>query len=715
VPASGQHRDGTLEKIALPGEPAGSRIVYEECVFVDRYGVILLYIVKLQFCQNPHMSETVEKQIKQLRDTLRRHEHLYYVLDRPEITDAEYDQLMRQLQELEAQNPEYLTPDSPTQRVGGSPREGFVKVAHSTAMLSLDNALNQDELRAWYARLQEGLDLSRIRCTAELKLDGLSMAAQYRNGQFVQAVTRGDGRVGEDVTENARTIRSIPLRLKEPLPACEVRGEVIMNRSGFEKLNAERDLAGQPKFANPRNAAAGSLRVLDPSITAGRPLEFFTYLLMSDGRPVLDSHWESLDRLRELGFKVNVNRRLCDSFEDLLEFIGEWDTKRDSLPYEIDGVVVKVDSRAQQNALGWTAKAPRWAIAFKYPARQAETVVENIEVQVGRTGALTPVAHLMPVTVGGVTVSRATLHNEDEIERLGLQIGDRVLIERSGDVIPKVVRVKDQGDQRRPFAMPKRCPVCGGEVVREAGEAASRCINTNCPARLKESVLHFASRSVMNIDGMGDALVDQLVDAGYVRSVADIYDLTPELLIQLERMGKKSADRIIRNLDASRKQPLARVLNGLGIQFVGERTAAILADHFGSLDAIRDADQQTLQAAEEVGPKVAHSIRRFFDEPRNLELVERLRKAGLQFEQERRRRGGVLDGKTFVLTGTLPNWSREEAKQHIENAGGKVSGSVSKKTHFVVSGEEAGSKLEKAKELGVAIIDEAELRKLIGA
>jgi DNA ligase (NAD+) len=658
------------------------------------------------------MAETIAKQIEELRETLRRHEHLYYVLDQPEITDAEYDALMRRLQELESKHPEYRTDDSPTQRVGGKAREGFVKAPHSTPMLSLDNALNEAELAAWYTRVQDGLAGAPFECVAELKLDGLSMAIHYREGKLAQAVTRGDGRVGEEVTENARTIRSVPLTIDSGQP-LEVRGEVVMNRTGFERLNAERELSGQPRFANPRNAAAGSLRVLEPGITASRPLEFYTYALLTDGNSALESHHETLNRLATLGFKVNRNRAVSGSMEELLAFIRKWEAERDTLPYEIDGVVVKVDAREQQRKLGFTAKAPRWAIAFKYPARQAETEVQNIEVQVGRTGALTPVAHLRPVTVGGVTVSRATLHNEDEIERLGLQIGDTVLIERSGDVIPKVVRVKQEGSKRRAFAMPRQCPVCGGEVVREPGEAASRCMNTNCPARLKESILHFSARSVMNIDGLGEALVDQLVDSGMVKSVADIYDLTADRLVALERMGKKSAERIITNVDASRKQPMPRVLNGLGIPFVGDRTASILADHFGSLDAIGEADENVLQGAAEVGPKVAHSIRRFFNEPRNQELVARLRAAGLQFTHERKRTTGTLEGRTFVLTGTLPNWSREEAKELIEAAGGKISGSVSRKTHFLVAGEDAGSKLEKAKELGIAVIDEAGLRELL--
>ncbi len=652
-----------------------------------------------------------EARIHQLRDELRRNEHLYYVLDRPEITDAEYDALMRELQLLEAERPDLITPDSPTQRVGGKPREGLVKVRHSSAMLSLDNALNEDEMRAFDRRVRDLLGNAKFRYVAELKLDGLSMAVRYRDGRLEQAITRGDGRTGEDVTENAKTIRSLPLRAVAALPAFEARGEVIMNRRAFERLNTARANAGLSLFANPRNAAAGALRALEPQLTASRQLEYYAYFLLVDGEPAFDSHWESLNALEQSGLKVNKHRRLCQDLDDVLTFYRHWETERDNLPYEIDGLVMKVDSVAQQQALGWTAKAPRWAIAFKFPARQEQTVVENIGVQVGRTGTLTPVAHLKPVTVSGVTVSRATLHNEDEIERLGVYIGDTVLIERSGDVIPKVVRVVEQGAHRKPFHMPAHCPVCGGDVVREPGEAASRCINTNCPARLKESVLHFAARGVMDIDGMGEALVDQLVDGGLVRSVADIYKLTLDNLISLERMGQKSAQKIVQNIDRSRAQPLPRVLNGLGIPFVGERTAQLLAETFGSLDAIADADEETLQQADEVGPKVAHSIREFFAEERNSALVEQLRKAGLQFKHERRRpSGGPLSGKTFVLTGTLAGLTRDEAKAMIEAAGGKVSVSVSKKTSYVVAGEDAGSKLDKARALEVPVIGERELR-----
>ncbi|HET9319508.1 MAG TPA: NAD-dependent DNA ligase LigA [Bryobacteraceae bacterium] len=659
------------------------------------------------------MKAKLVDEVEELRKTLRRHEHLYYVLDQPEISDAEYDALMNRLRDIETQHPDLRTPGSPTQRVGGKPREGFVKVQHSSPMLSLDNALNEAELRAFDARVREALGSEPYHYVAELKLDGLSMAAIYRDNVFVQAITRGDGRVGEDVTENARTIRSLPLHTSSSLDHFEVRGETVMLRRAFEKLNAERDERGLSRFANPRNAAAGSLRVLDPSITASRNLECYTYFLLVDGQRYYPSHWESLDALVRMGFKVNVHRRLCKSFDELVAFCREWESKRDDLPYEIDGVVAKVDSIDQQNRLGYTAKAPRWAIAYKYAARQAVTTVENIEVQVGRTGALTPVAHLTPVEVSGVTVSRATLHNEDEIARLGLQIGDTVVIERSGDVIPKVVRVHTQGSYRRRFQIPRHCPVCGGKIVREEGESASRCINTNCPARLKESILHFASRSVLNIDGMGDVLVDQLVDHGMVSSVADIYDLTIEKLAQLDRMGRKSAANVMRNIENSRQSPLPRVIQGFGIRFVGERTALFLAEEFGDLDKIASAKPDELQKAEEVGPKVAESIYQFFREPRNQELVERLRSAGLQFEYRvRRRPTGPLAGLTFVLTGML-SISREEVKQRIEAAGGKVIGTVSKKTDYVVAGEEPGSKLDKARELGVEVIDEKKLIDLL--
>lgn len=661
------------------------------------------------------MSPQVEQEVADLRQELRRHEHLYYVLDSPEITDAEYDKLMRRLLALEEQHPSLQSPDSPTQRVGGKVREGFVKVRHSSPMLSLDNALNEAQLRDFDRRVREALPGEDIQYVVELKLDGLSLSTRYTGTTFHQAVTRGDGVTGEDVTENARTIRTIPLHLKDGLRDVEARGECIMLRKYFQRLNEEREQEGQPRFANPRNAAAGSLRVLDTQITGSRKLEYFAYLLLSEGKPACASHWEALEALKSLGFKVNREIRLCETLDDVLAYTKHWETGRDHLDYEIDGIVVKVNSVAQQERLGWTSKAPRWAIAFKFPARQERTVVEDIEINVGRTGALTPTAHLKPVTIGGVTVSRATLHNEDEINRLGLQIGDAVLVERSGDVIPKVVRVLEEGADRRPFAMPRQCPVCGTDVVRAEGEVASRCLNTDCPARLKESLLHFAGRPVMNIDGMGEAIVEQLVDRGLVKSVADLYSLTLPQMLELERMGKKSAEKILANLDQSRQQPMPRVLSGLGIPFVGERTAQQIADAFPSIDELARATELELQRAEEVGPIVARSVRTFFDQPRNQELVERLRAAGLQFTYESRKpKAGPLTGLTVVLTGTLPTLAREDAKARIEAAGGKVSGSVSKKTAYVVAGEEAGSKLDKARDLNIPIIDEAELLRLVG-
>jgi DNA ligase (NAD+) len=658
---------------------------------------------------------TTRQQIEALREQLRHHEHLYYVLDAPSITDAEYDSIMRELQALESAHPDLVTPDSPTQRVGGKPREGFVKVPHSSPMLSLDNALNETELREFDARVRVLLPNEEFRYVAELKLDGLSMAVHYHDGQLARAITRGDGSVGEDVTENARTIRSIPLSVRAQ-GDFEVRGEVVFNKKAFEKLNAERDAQELPRFANPRNAAAGALRVLDPTITASRRLEYFAYFLLVDGKPALPSHSQTLKELEARGLKVHQGHRICATIEDLVEFCGHWEAQRDALPFEIDGVVIKVDSVDQQTRLGWTAKAPRWAIAFKFAARQEKTRVDDIEVSVGRTGAVTPTAILQPVGIGGVTVSRATLHNEDEIERLGVQIGDTVLVERAGDVIPKVVRVLEQGADRRPFVMPTHCPICNGDIVRAEGEAASRCINTNCPARLKESLLHFSARGVMDIDGLGEVLADQLVETRLIKNVADVYSLTLDQLLELERMGKKSAEKILANIESSKKQPLARTLNALGIPFVGERTAQILADTFGDLDKIANATEEELQQAEEVGPKVAASIRKFFSEDHNRDLIGRLRAAGLTFTSEIRVKAnqqGKFAGITFVLTGTLPTLTREEATALIEAHDGKVTGSVSRKTGYVVAGTEAGSKLDKATALGVKVLDEAGLRELL--
>ena len=662
-------------------------------------------------------------QLDSLREQIRHHEYRYYVLDDPEITDSEFDRLMNQLKKLEAAHPELVTPDSPTQRVGGKPREGFVKVPHSAPMLSLDNAYNEDELRSWERRVHELSGRKDVEFVCELKLDGMSLALRYEAGKLVRGITRGDGTTGEDVTANVRTVRSVPLsispdRLKKAgiSPDFEVRGEMLMPIASFKKMNEDREKHGLSLFANPRNATAGTVRQLEPSITAQRRLDFFAYILLAGG--LSSSQRDSLNALDAAGFKVNPRRALAASFDEVWKFIGSWEEKRESLPYEIDGVVIKVNSFALQRQLGFTGKAPRWAIAYKYAARSGVTQIEDILVQVGRTGKLTPVAALKPVPIGGTTVSRATLHNMDEIERLGVKIGDWVEVERGGDVIPKVTRVIDDKDHPRghkSFRMPDKCPVCGGHVVRAEGEADHRCVNQKCPAKLRETILHFASRGVMNIDGMGDALVNQLTDRGMVKDIADIYKLTKPDLLKLERMGDKSAENVLREIDNSKKLPLERVIYGLGIRFVGERTAQFLAEHFGDMSALTKAGEEELQQVEEVGPRIAKSIVEFFAEPKNRELVEELRAAGLTMRGKKKERGTKLAGKTFVLTGTLPNLTRDEAKKMIEDAGGKVTGSVSKKTDYVVAGNDAGSKLDKARELGVNVIDEDAMRELVGS
>ncbi len=669
------------------------------------------------------MSKPIEKQIAELRQRIRHHERLYYVLDAPEISDYEFDQLMHQLQQLEREHPDWVTPDSPTQRVGGQPAQEFRKVRHAAPMMSLDNTYSVEELADFDRRVRELSGLDQVAYLAELKLDGLSMSLIYEKGVLLYGATRGDGAQGEDVTQNVRTIRSVPLRVEEKglelighAARFEVRGEVIMPRRAFEKLNSQREAAGEPRFANPRNSAAGTMRQLDPAIVAQRNLDMFCYFLLVNGKPALAAHDASLKALRTMGFKVNPNHRLCAGLKELMEFVRDWETRRDSLKYEIDGIVAKVNDTQLWPKLGTTAKSPRWAIAYKYPARQATTRVVNIRAQVGRTGTLTPVADLEPVDVAGVTVSHATLHNMDEIERLGLRIGDTVLIQRAGEVIPQVVKVTASASDGKPFTMPTQCPACGSRVFRAEGEVAFRCLNAACPARLKESLLHFAQRRAMNIDGLGDALVDQLVEKGMVKDVAGLYSLTEEQLAGLERMGKKSAANLLSEIENSKQSALGRVIFALGIPFTGERTSQLLADHFRSLDRISRASAEELEEVSEVGPKIAESIVRFFQEPRNQDVLKRLKAAGLQFEEHGKAPAGPqpLAGKQLVLTGTLPNLSRDEAKAIIEAAGGRVTGSVSKKTDYVVAGSEAGSKLEKARSLGIAVIGEEALRKLIG-
>jgi DNA ligase (NAD+) len=665
-----------------------------------------------------------QKKIEGLREKIRHHEYRYYVLDDPEISDADFDKLMNELKRMEAEHPEVVTPDSPTQRVGGKAREGFVKAKHSSPMLSLDNAYSEEELRDWERRVQELSGQSDLEYMCELKLDGMSLALVYGDGRLERGITRGDGSVGEDVTLNVRTVRSIPLSLakeklkKAGIPAdFEVRGEMLMPLAAFRKLNEEREKQGLTVFANPRNFTAGTVRQLEPSITAQRRMDFFAYFLLKDGQTFFDRQSKAMDALEAAGFKVNPNRRLAKNLGEVWKFIQSWEAKREALPYEIDGIVIKVDRTAWQRELGFTGKAPRWAIAYKYAARGGVTKIENIEPQVGRTGKLTPVARLIPIPIGGTMVANATLHNMDVIERLGVKIGDWVEVERGGDVIPKVVKVVEDKDHPRGhknFEMPEHCPVCGGNVVRTAGEADHRCVNANCPAKLQGAILHFASRHVMNIDGLGEALVNQLTERGLVKNVADLYKLTKESLLELERMGEKSAENVLGEIADSKKLPLERVIYGLGIRFVGERTAQFLAEHFGSLDAIMHASAEELEEVNEVGPRIAESIVEFFADEHNRRLVDDLRKAGLTFTGQKKEKGTKLAGKTFVLTGTLARHTRDEAKKMIEDAGGRVSGSVSKKTDYVVAGSDAGSKLDKARELGVSVIDEEKLEELVG-
>ncbi|PYT41612.1 MAG: DNA ligase (NAD(+)) LigA [Acidobacteria bacterium] len=665
---------------------------------------------------------SVKKEIEELREKLRYHEYRYYVLDDPEISDAAYDRMMNRLKELETAHPELVTPDSLTVRVGGAPREGFSTVRHARPMLSLDNAFSFDALREWDRRVREGSGQEKIEYIAEHKFDGLSISLQFEDGVLARGVTRGDGATGEDVTPNVKTIRSIPLRAdtavlkKVKLPAdFEVRGEVMMTKKAFEALNREQERIGGKIFVNARNSAAGAVRVLDPSITAARRLDFFAYYLLVDGKVRFAKHSESLQALKQLRFRASDDWKLCAGIEAVIAYCEDWDAKREKLAYEIDGVVIKVNSVAIQNELGYTAKAPRWATAFKYPARQETTVVNDIIVQVGRTGTLTPVAVLEPVQVGGVTVSRSTLHNMDEIERLGLQIGDTVLIERAGEVIPHVLKVVKEGKNRKPFRMPRHCPECGSTIHHVEGEVAYRCVNAACPAKRKESILHFAGRHAMNIDGLGDKIVDQLVDKGLVKDVADLYALKESEVAGLERMAEKSAQNLLEEIEASKKNSLARLIYALGIQFVGERTAQLLAEHFSSLEELAAGKEEELEEVPEVGPKVAASIVEFFSEPANCQLIKKLRKAGVHPTAEKRVvKSQKLAGKSFVFTGSLANRSREEAGELVIQHGGKVSSSVSKKTSYVVVGTDPGSKYEKAKELGVTILTEAEFEKLLG-
>ncbi len=659
--------------------------------------------------------EQADRRIQKLREEIVTHEKKYYIDNNPQISDAEFDRLVRELQDLERQYPDLITPESPTQRVGEKPVEGFPTVTHRLPMLSLDNCFSVEELRDFEERIQKLLPGERIEYVAELKIDGLSISVLYRDGKFAQAVTRGDGLRGDDVSSNVKTIRSLPLAIIERRD-IEVRGEVYLPFESFRKLNSEQEEQGRPAFANPRNAAAGSIRLLDPKEVGRRRLDAFFYYLYVDGRE-RNSQWESLGRLRKMGFKTNPHSRLCRTLQEAIDFWEEWREKRDELDYDVDGIVVKVDSVEQRAALGKTAKSPRWAISFKFPARQATTRIKEIRVQVGRTGALTPVAVLEPVKLSGTTITRSTLHNEDEIERKDIRVGDWVLIERSGDVIPRVVAaMKDRrtGKEKK-FAFPRRCPVCGSAAFRPEGEAISRCTNPSCPAKLRESLLHFAWRQAMNIEGLGEALVDQLIDKKLVRAIPDIYALRHEDLVNLERMGPKSSRNLLAEIENSKKRNLAAFVFALGIRHVGERLARTLAENFGTLDALASASAEDLIQVEDIGPTVAESIVFFFSQPENIALLRRFKEAGLDFRPEAKRAGPkLLAGKTFVITGTLERFERDRAKELIERQGGKVTASVSRKTDYVVVGESPGSKLSRARELGIAVLSEEQFLKLIG-
>jgi DNA ligase (NAD+) len=664
-------------------------------------------------------SEAIKKRVGKLREEIEYHNYRYYVLDQPEISDAQYDRLMKELEKLEEQYPELRSPNSPTQRVGASPLEEFEIVRHTLPMLSLANAFDESEAKDFDKRVKKFLKTSEeIDYVAEPKFDGLAVELVYERGQFVVGSTRGDGINGEDITQNLRTIRTIPLQLiqkETPIPErLEVRGEVIMQLKRFKELNRKREEMGEPLFANPRNAAAGSVRQLDPKVTAGRPLEIYFYAIGEVRGRTVKTQWELLQTLPKWGLRTNPHVRKCKSIEEVLDYYHEMNEKRESLPYEIDGTVIKVNRLDLQARLGEIARSPRWALAFKFQPKQETTKILDIIVQVGRTGALTPVAVMEPAKVGGVEVSRATLHNQDEIDRLDVRVGDAVVIQRAGDVIPEVVQVitsKRKGTEKK-FRMPSKCPVCGAEVIKE--EAIHRCIGLDCPAQLKGRIKHFASKRAMDIEGLGVKLVDQLVDKGLVKDVADIYYISKQELIELERMADKSAQNIIDAIENSKTKPLSKFLYALGIRHVGETTAEDLARHFQRLDDFFHLSEEDLMEVEGIGPEVAASVHQFFGDKKNKESIERLKKAGVKVIEPKVKEKGKLAGKTFVFTGALKAFERDEARNLVESLGALTVSSVSKKVDFVVVGEDPGSKFDKAKELGIKTLTEEEFKKMIG-
>ncbi|GMB09186.1 NAD-dependent DNA ligase LigA [Thermolongibacillus altinsuensis] len=656
--------------------------------------------------------QTAQARVQELHRLLHQYNYEYYVLDNPSVSDAEYDRLMQELIALEEQYPELKTADSPSQRVGGQPLEAFAKVEHRVPMLSLANAFNEADLRDFDRRVRQ--EVGDVRYVCELKIDGLAVSLRYENGYFVQGATRGDGVTGEDITENLKTIRSLPLRLKKDV-TIEVRGEAYMPKKSFEMLNEQRQARGEELFANPRNAAAGSLRQLDPKVAASRNLDLFVYGVVHADELGIDSHSAALDYLDELGFKTNRERKVCQTIDEVIEFVTAWHEKRSSLPYEIDGMVIKVDSFAQQAKLGATAKSPRWAIAYKFPAEEVVTRLIDIELSVGRTGVVTPTAILEPVRVAGTIVQRASLHNEDLIREKDIRLGDYVVVKKAGDIIPEVVQAlpERRTGEERPFAMPTHCPACDSELVRLDDEVALRCINPQCPAQIREGLIHFVSRNAMNIEGLGEKVIAQLFEEKLVRNVADLYTLTKEQLVLLERMGEKSATNLLNAIEASKQNSLERLLFGLGIRHVGAKAAKTLAQHFETMERLQKATKEELLSIHEIGEKMADSIVTYFAKPEVQQLIEQLRSYGVNMTYKGPKAANAEEtnsyfaGKTVVLTGKLETLSRNEAKEKIEALGGKVTGSVSKKTDLVIAGEDAGSKLDKAKQLGIEIWDEA--------
>lgn len=662
---------------------------------------------------------SIIERIHRLREEIDTHDYRYYVLAQPRISDEQYDKLMLELQELERQYPELVTADSPTQRVGGQPTKEFPTVSHAVPMLSLSNAYSEEEIHDFDRRVKSLLGKESYKYVSELKFDGVSLSLIYTEGILTRGATRGDGFQGDDITNNVKTIRSIPLRLKttdRSLLDLEVRGEVIMKKDDFRKLNEERELAGEKPFANPRNSTAGTLKLQDPKLVAARPLNFYAYALRAE-RAQVTSHFESLKLLKKLGFPVEEHLRLCEDIDDVIEFWKEWERRREELPYDIDGVVIKIDSLGQQERMGTIAKSPRWALAIKFASRKGETKLLDIKLQVGRVGTITPVAVLEPVFIGGTTVSRASLYNEDYIRELDIRIGDTVVVEKGGDVIPKVTGVIKEKRARtvRPFVFPKKCPECGSSLYRPEREANYFCENYSCPAQLKGRIEHWAMRTAMDIEGLGEAVVDQLVQLKFVSNVSDLYYLHEhrDELVNLERWGEKSVSNLLEGIEASKQKPYHRVLFALGIRHVGAGVAQVLAAHFSSIHDLKHAPEEELQSVPEVGPKIAESIARFFKERHNLAIMERLEKAGVQLSAEKKKVRGPFSGKTFVLTGSLAAMTRDEARDLIETHGGKVASSVSKNVDFVIVGEEAGSKLDKAKKLGIELWDEEKFLSMV--